>query len=273
MKISVFGGTGFIGGAFCKLFSNDTIIINREERTPQTKEILYLISTTSNYNILESTRLDVDVNLSVLMEVLENCKDESIIFNYVSSGFVYGNDIINAKEDDACNPNGFYSITKRAAEMLIISFCETFNVKYRIIRLANVYGTEDQEASGKKNALGFLMNQLKENKELTLYDGGDVLRDYMHVDDVCRAIQLVINKGELNSIYNVATGRPEKFYDIIYRAKEFLHSSSKLTAVEAPEFYQKVQAKNFSLNVDKFKKLGFEEELSIDEGLRLLCYM
>lgn len=271
MSISVYGGTGFIGGAFCKMFPDNVVLIDRDKRLPQSEEILYLISTTSNYNILESTRLDVDVNLVVLMEVLENCKNENIVFNYVSSGFVYGNDIIDAKEDDACNPNGFYSITKRAAEMLIISFCETFNVKYRIFRLANVYGTEDQEASGKKNALGFLMNQLKENKELTLYDGGDVLRDYLHVDDVCRAIKLVMNKGDLNSIYNIASGKPERFYDIIKRAKDFIGSSSKLTAVEAPEFYKKVQAKNFSLNVEKFKKLGFEETLSIDEGLKLLC--
>jgi len=272
MKISVYGGTGFIGSTFCRLFADEVTLIERDARAPKSEEILYLISTTSNYNILESTRMDVDVNLVVLMEILEKCKDKNIIFNYVSSGFVYGNDIINAKEGDACNPKGFYSITKRAAEMLIISFCETFGVKYRIVRLANVYGLEDTDASGKKNALGFLMNLLKENKELTLYDGGDVLRDYLHVDDVCRGIKLVMGKGELNSIYNLASGKPEKFYNIINRAKEFLDSSSKLTAVEAPEFYQKVQAKNFSLNVEKFKKLGFEEKLSIDEGLKILCH-
>ena len=271
MKISVYGGTGFIGSTFCRLFPDDVQLVERQARAPLSNNILYLISTTSNYNILESTRLDVDVNLVVLMEVLEHCKDNSIVFNYVSSGFVYGNDIIDAKEDDPCNPNGFYSITKYAAEKLIISFCETFDVKYRILRLANVYGTEDTEMSGKKNALGFLMNLLKENKELTLYDGGDVLRDYLHVDDVCRAIRLVMDKGELNSIYNIASGKPDKFYNIINRAKEYLGSSSKLTAIEAPEFYQKVQAKNFSLNVEKLKKLGFEENLSIDEGVKLLC--
>jgi len=271
MRISVFGGTGFIGGSFCRLYPEEIIRIPRDERVPESNDILYFISTTSNYNILDSTSLDVDVNLRVLMEVLAECKNKDIVFNYISSGFVYGNDIIDAKESDPCQPNGFYSITKRTAEMLLISFCETFDVRYRILRLANVYGTEDTEMSGKKNALGFLMSQLKENKELSLYDGGDVLRDYLHVDDVCRGLKLVMEKGEVNSIYNIASGKPIKFYDIINFAKNYLNSTSEIKAIEPPDFYKRVQAKNFSVNVEKLKALGFEEKISIEEGVKLLC--
>jgi nucleoside-diphosphate-sugar epimerase len=271
MKISVYGGTGFIGSVFCRKYADEVIKIKREARKPESNEILYFISTTSNYNVLESVRVDVDVNLSVLMEVLENCKDKGIVFNYISTGFVYGNDIINAAETDYCNPSGFYSITKRAAEMLIISFCETFDVKYRILRLANVYGTEDIESSGKKNALGFLIGLLKKNKEISLYDGGDVLRDYLHVEDVCAAIKLVMEKGCLNSIYNIASGKPKKFYDVIMMAKQYVGSNSNIVSIEAPAFYKMAQAKNFSLNVDRLKSLGFEEKILLEEGVKLLC--
>lgn len=272
MKISVYGSTGFIGGVFCKNYPEQVLRIDRESRKPESEQILYLISTTSNYNIFESLKVDIDVNLSVLMEVLETCKDKDIVLNFISSGFVYGNDIINATEGDNCNPGGFYSITKRAAEMLLISFCETFNVKYRILRLANVYGTEDIEKSGKKNALGYLVGQLKENKELQLYYGGDVLRDYMHVEDICSAIKLIIDKGEKNQIYNIASGKPKNFYDIIMLARKYLGSSSKIASIDPPEFYQQVQAKNFSLNTSKLKSLGFEEKISIENGLKLLCH-
>jgi nucleoside-diphosphate-sugar epimerase len=271
MKISVYGATGFVGSVFCKLFPEDTIKIRRDARNPESREILYLISTTSNYNVLESLKLDIEVNLLVLMEVLEACKEQDIIFNFVSSGFVYGNDIIDASEEDCCNPSGFYSITKRAAESLLISFCKTFNVKYRILRLANVFGTEDQESSGKKNALGFLVNNLKDNKDINLYDGGEVLRDYMHVEDVCRAIRLVMEKGETDTIYNLATGKPKKFVDIIKYAKEYLNSSSRLIPIETPEFYRLVQAKNFTLDVTKFKALGFDEKITIEDGIKMLC--
>lgn len=271
MKISVYGGTGFIGSVFCRKYPGEVVRIDREARDPVTNDILYLISTTSNYNVLESQTLDVDVNLSVLMEVLAHCKAHDIVFNYVSTGFVYGNDIIDAKEGDYCEPSGFYSITKRCAEQLLISFCETFDVKYRILRLANVYGTEDQEGSGKKNALGFLIGLLKENKEINLYDGGDVLRDYLHVEDVCKAIKLVMDKGELNTVYNIASGKPKKFYDIIAMAKGFLGSDSVIKSIEAPEFYKKTQAKNFSLDVSRLKQLGFEEEIALEEGIKILC--
>ena len=205
------------------------------------------------------------------MEVLTHCKANDVVFNYVSTGFVYGNDIIDAQEDDYCEPSGFYSITKRCAEQLLISFCETFGVSYRILRLANVYGTEDLESSGKKNALGFLIGLLKENKELGLYDGGDVLRDYLHVEDICKAIRLVMDKGELNSIYNIASGKPRKFYDIIAMARDHLGSESEIKSIEAPEFYKKAQAKNFSLEVSRLKALGFEEEISLEEGIEILC--
>lgn len=156
--------------------------------------------------------------------------------------------------------------------MLLVSFCETFNVKYRILRLANVYGTEDNETTGRKNALGFLIGLLKENKTISLYDGGDVLRDYMHVEDICSAIKLVMEKGETNSIYNIASGKPKKFYDIILLAKQYIGSNSNITPIEAPAFYKLAQVKNFSLNVSKLKHLGFEETIPLEQGIKLLCH-
>ena len=56
-------------------------------------------------------------------------------------------------ESQPCDPKGFYSITKKCAEDLLISFCNTFGVKYRIIRLCNVMGKGDKGASSKKNAI------------------------------------------------------------------------------------------------------------------------
>ena len=69
--ISVFGGTGFIGGAFCDLYPDEVIKIPRESRKPESKDILYLISTTSNYNILDNLHIDVNTNLNLLMKMLD----------------------------------------------------------------------------------------------------------------------------------------------------------------------------------------------------------
>ena len=50
-KLSVYGGTGFVGGNFTRMYPNDTIVIPREQREPESDEILYFISTVDNYNV------------------------------------------------------------------------------------------------------------------------------------------------------------------------------------------------------------------------------
>lgn len=268
--ISVYGGTGFIGGEFCKLFSSDVIQIEKFKRKPKSNNILYFISTTSNYNVKKDLHLDINTNLNVLMEVLEYCRSGDMIFNFISSGFVYGSDIINAKETDIPDPKGFYSITKRTAEQLLISFCETFGCKYRILRLSNVYGT-DKTVSSNKNVLAFLINKIKNNNDIELYENGMVLRDYMHVSDYARAIKLLVDESELNQIYNVGYGQPTYFYDILELARNFLGSKSKFISIDTPDFYKKVQCKNFYLNLDKVSYYKFSPQIPLEQGIKNLC--
>jgi nucleoside-diphosphate-sugar epimerase len=205
------------------------------------------------------------------MEVLQHCTKKDIVFNFISSGFVYGPDILNAKETDNCNPRGGYSITKRTAEQLLIEFCEHYDIKYRILRIASVYGT-DKTISFKKNVLGYMIGLLKENKDITLYDGGEFIKDYMHVDDICRALKIVLDKGELNQIYNIASGSSINFKHLIETAKELTKSKSKIISIPSPEKYKSIQGKNFTLNVDKLKSLGFKSEIRLNDGLQSLCF-
>ena len=208
-KLSVYGSTGFIGSSFCKMFDCDNI--ERNIRTPSTDEVLYLISTTHNYNVLENSFIDIDTNLSTLLKTLDACRKKDInTFNFVSSWFVYGDTELPATETSYCNPKGFYSITKRCAEQLIISYCKTFNINYKILRLCNVYGARDLKVSKKRNALQHLIERLKNDLDIDLYHGGNFYRNFMHVSDVCRAIMLVCSQGENNSIYNI--GLYEQLY-------------------------------------------------------------
>jgi NAD dependent epimerase/dehydratase family enzyme len=70
-KISVFGGRGFIGSKFCESYPNDVVINSRNDYKPKTNQILYLISTVDNYNALNNLHVDIDTNLTVLMNVLD----------------------------------------------------------------------------------------------------------------------------------------------------------------------------------------------------------
>lgn len=268
--VNVFGGTGFIGGQYCKKFPS--YVQEREDNKPKLKDILYFISTTDNYNVFDNLFLDVNTNLIKLLRVLEELrKDPSgVTFNFISSWFVYGDCPLPAKEDAYCSPKGFYSITKRCAEQLLISFCETYNINYRILRLCSVYGETDTKVSAKKNAFQFLIDKLKANQPIELYWDGDFLRDFMYVDDVCRAINLVITKGNKNDIYNIGSGNGTQFRDVILLAKNELGSKSVIKPTLPSQFHQIVQVRNMVLDSTKLFSLGFKPLMSIEEGVKKL---
>ena len=263
-------GPGFVGGRYAEMFP-DTIVQERDEYKPQSKKILYMISTVDNYNVHKDVGLDVDTNLRVLCDVLEHCRNEDIEFNFISSWFVYGKGgDIPAFEDSLCSPTGFYSITKRCAEDLIISFCDVYKMKYRILRLCNVLG-DDPKASKQKNAIIWMINQLKENKPINLYDGGSHRRDVMHVDDVCRAIKTVIDDGDLNATYNIGSGRPTTIGDIIDIAATCLGTRSDIDSIDPPKFHKDVQTQDFYLDTTKLQSLGFKPTMDTFEMVESLC--
>ena len=183
-SMNVFGASGFIGSNYCKLFGD--CIVEKNNRKPKTRNILYFISTVDNYNVFKDLTLDVGTNLNILCDLLEIFKKGKFVINFISSCFVYGKTQMPVNEKSICNPKGFYSITKKTAEDLLISFCETYKQEYRILRLCNVVGTGDLKASKKKNALSHMIELLKENKTINLYDEGTPTRDFLHVSDIVK---------------------------------------------------------------------------------------
>jgi nucleoside-diphosphate-sugar epimerase len=270
MDISLYGSTGFIGHNFMTRYGimlkpeNHVFPIDRESRKPHsTGNILYTISTTHNYNVFDDVTLDVRTNLLVLAETLEAWRQTNPngTFNFISSWFVYGseyhNDYMGAQESDPCHPKGFYSITKHCAEQLVASYATTFDLKYRILRLSNVLG-DDPKVSAKKNALQYLIKEMKQGNPIKLYDDGLFYRNYIHVDDCCNAIYRVMSAGKDNEIYNIGGGN-YKFRDMImYAAEKLGYDVNKITRMDAKEFHKKVQARSFKMDTSKLEGIGFE---------------
>ena len=264
-------GPGFIGRNFYHMYEPEVEIVNKDDRKPKSNDILYTISTVDNYNVHDNITLDVDTNLHVLCEVLDHCRSENITFNFLSSWFVYGKGITPASETTPCNPQGFYSITKLCAENLIRSFAQTTGMKYRILRLCNVMGPGDRKANRKKNAIQWMINELKADRDVKMYDNGSHCRDIMHVDDVCRAIKLVMDKGELNETYNIGSGNPTSVSEIMSLAKHFTRSRGELLNMEPPEFHKNVQTQNFWLDTSKLTLLGFTQHITNEFLVKDLC--
>jgi nucleoside-diphosphate-sugar epimerase len=267
-KLTVFGGGGFIGGRLCELHSERVIKLERTDYVPKTNQLLYLISTIDNYNIHNNLHVDIDTNLSTLMTVLDSVdkNDKETTINFVSSWFVYGkNEVMPFNEDQSvCNPTGFYSITKRCAEQMLISFCETFGLSYRIFRLANVLGEQDQKISKKKNAMQYLIKQSVMGEDLELYNGGSAVRDYIYVDDVCNAIVHCIDHAPKNEIINIGNGKPYILGDIVNKAMIECGSSSNVISKKPPHFHDVVQVEHSYLDISKLRSYGFESQYDID---------
>jgi nucleoside-diphosphate-sugar epimerase len=138
------------------------------------------------------------------------------------------------------------------------------------MRLCNVLGNTDEKVSAKKNALQFLIQKLKNNEDIELYDSGNFYRDYMHVDDVVSAINLVINKGNTNEIFNIGFGEPVLFKLIIDYAKDKINSKSNIIAIPPKEFHSKIQVKSMYMDNSKIKKLGFTATKNIFETIDTL---
>ena len=263
--INVFGGKGFIGSRFVELTGN-CVVNNRDDYAVKTKNVLYFISTVDNYNVLTDPQVDIDTNLTTLMKVLSSIQDrENTVFNFISSWFVYGDTELPAKENSYCNPKGFYSITKRAAEQLLISYCQTFGIKYRILRLANVVGPTDPKASPKKNAIVHMIRELKAGNPIKLYNGGRAHRDIIYIDDCVDAINLILTKGDLNTIYNVGNGVPVHLGQFMEHARKTLRSKGMIGTMEPPDFHKIVQVESMFMDNSKLRVLGYVKKYNLTQ--------
>lgn len=285
---SLYGASGSIGSYLHRLYKDLTIPIDRNEQSPDSSKVIYLISTTTNsIDSLDDIQCNIDTNITILMDRLRASYEAGVKeFNFISSWYVYGkptfstSTVSNGKihvpffrETDHCNPTGFYSITKRTAEQLVIEFCDRYQINWRIIRLSNVYGY-DSKSSSKKNILHYLINKLRNNDDVALYGiTGPMWRDYVHIHDVSRAIIHLCQKSPLNNIYNVGSGPggARCLEDLVSMAKNHLKSESEIEFIRIHEGSIAGHIEAASLANDKLLTTGFRFEIPIEKGLLDLC--
>lgn len=266
-NLTVYGGTGFVGSTYLR--KHGGIKQLRDRMLPETKDILYCISTTHNHHVQNGdVHIDINTNLNHLVSVLDLWRqhvntDRSGVFNFVSSWFVYGDTYLptsaGAREAYDCNPVGFYSITKYTAELLLKDYCNQFGLHYRIFRLANVLGPESP-FNQYRNALQYMIDSLAHNKSIILYTPNDT-RDYIHVLDVVDCINLLLKRGFLNETFNIGTGVPTSFKDAIIFADGLLNSCSKIEMENNIGQY-------FHMNITRIKELGFQHKFDVRNTIR-----
>lgn len=262
--ITIFGGTGFIGGCFYNKH-RDAIIQKRGETIPATKNIIDFISTTDNYNIYNDPYLDIETNLLNLIAILDAAKTKygrDFTFTFASSWFVYGSTGPVATEESLCNPTGFYSATKLCAERLLKTYCETFGIRYQILRFANVIGIDDKKMSLQKNAFQFLLKEIVQNRDVGIYRVPS-FRDFIDVRDLVYGIDVCMDYGKWNEIYNIGNGKSHNVKDLLFYVRNMSKSTSKITEIETPDFHKLVQVQSFMMSNSKIHKLGYVPRFTI----------
>ena len=195
--------------------------------------------------------------------LLEHVRDARIRLVQVSTDEVYG-DLESggsAKESDPVRPSSPYSVAKAAGDLHVPAYVRTFGVDASITRGSNTYGPNQYP---EKLIPLFVTNAL-DGEPLPLYGDGRQVRDWLHVEDHCAAIELVLHEGAPGEAYNVGGGDERYNIDIAEAILELTGAApSLLRHVEDRPGHDR----RYSLDTTKVRSLGWSPRRRFEDGLR-----
>lgn len=234
--IAIIGAGGFIGSNLIRLFDTQNIryvkfhgdMKNRDDVESFYKQenpslVIHLVG-----SFLGSFENLYEANILTTFNLLDIGKQYGLKrIIYASTGAVYGSPMHDkgSRETDTLSPNTTYGLTKMFAENCIKYFHEKNKIHYSIMRFPNVYGPGNN-----KGVIFEMLRSIKEKKELTIFGDGYQKRQFLHIDDACHAIFLVI-KHSGSDIYNITN---PKIYTINDVAK-ILQKSNLFKITYKPE--------------------------------------
>ena len=215
----------------------------------------------TNSNPFISTNINGTINL-----LNASLKVEVEKFHHISTDEVYGSldyeDEELFKETTPYDPRNPYSATKAAAEHFVTSWHNTYGLPYLITSSSNNYGTGQHE---EKLIPKVVTNALRD--EITyMHDGGEQIRDWIHVDDHCDAIWTLDKQNVLNDKFNIGGGCElqniqvtKKILDILDKPYSLIGISNDRPGVD----------KRYGTDFSKLtKRTGWVPKIKFDEGLQ-----
>ena len=182
-------------------------------------------------------------------------------FVQISTDEVYGSvPAGHSRETDELRPRNPYSASKAAADRLAYSYWATYQVPVVITRASNNYGSHQFP---EKVIPLFITNAL-ENLPLPLYGDGLNVRDWLHVDDHCRAIDLVIERGVPGEVYNVGGGNEIPNIELTRR---ILALTGRPESLITPVADRPGHDRRYALDTTKLRALGWTPREAFEAGL------
>jgi len=182
-------------------------------------------------------------------------------FVQISTDEVYGSIARGSfRERDPIEPNSPYSASKSGADLLVRAFHRTYELPAVITRSSNNYGPYQHP---EKFIPLFITNAI-EGRHLPIYGDGRNVRDWIYVEDNCRAIELVGRKGKTGEAYNIGAGEERRNIDIARRILELTGADERLLLFVSD---RPGHDWRYSLDAAKVGALGWKRRVGFDDGL------
>jgi dTDP-glucose 4,6-dehydratase len=166
------------------------------------------------------------------------------------------------EEDEPLRPNSPYSASKAGADLLVLAYGKTYGMNVGITRCCNNYGLRQFP----EKIIPLFVSNLIDGKRLPIYGDGNQIREWIHVDDHCRAIYAVLENGKAGEIYNIAGA--DEFRNIELARKIIYHFNRDEDEVLEFVVDRKGHDIRYSLTGNKIRKeLGFEPRIDFENGL------
>ena len=187
-------------------------------------------------------------------------------FHHVSTCEVYGDLPLDSTgaftEESPYRPRTPYNASKAAADHAVRAYCETYGLPATITCSSNVYGPRQFP---EKLIPLFATNAL-DDRPLPLYESTENRREWLHVSDCCRAIELVLREGRPGEAYNIGSGEERSIAEIADAVLELTGKPASLKTI-VPD--RPGHDRRYLLDSSKLRgELGWRPETDFDEGLR-----
>ena len=227
-----------------------------------------------SHDFIHSNVVGVKNLLDLIRKKPRNVDDQPVFFHF-STDEVYG-DITQGEhvETDILAPSNPYSASKAAADMLILAWARTYDMRYVILRPTNNYGIGQYP----EKLIPICVKHLMRGKKIRLHDRGEPVRNWLHSADTASAVIAIIESGKTNEIFNVAGGFEQKN---ITTAKKIIYSFHNDQIFEIQfdndekrwksylnlEHKRPGQDVRYALNDQKLRSLGWEPKKEFDKEI------
>jgi len=302
MRLLVTGGAGFIGSNFVRYWldghPDDHVVVldlltyagDRRSLADVQERIVFVEGDIADLELGERVLEDVDVVVNFAAEshnslavvdpgrffrtnvigtqtLLEAARRTGVgRFHHVSTCEVYGDLPLDSdetfNEDSPYRPRTPYNASKAGADHAVRAYHETYGLPVTITNCSNNYGP----AQFPEKVVPLFVTNALDDRELPLYASTQNKREWLHVRDHCRAIELVLEQGRVGETYNVGSGVEKTVEEIADTVLDLTGRPSSLKTI-VPD--RPGHDRRYLLDSSKLRReLGWEPEIGFDDGMR-----